>query len=140
MILLAALVLLQQQPATSASSAPEKSSWSILAGCPGTQAQGQEIIVCGDRTPDRLPLPDERGPSDRPAPSNPKVDGAGALAAAATPCAASQWGCQTGVMLPIAPVIGALASAIRSAAAPKPDKSGRVAIPLEDPPLPPLQP
>lgn len=133
MILLAALVLLQQQPATSASSAPEKSSWSILAGCPSTQAKGQEIVICREREPDW-------GPSDRPAPSNPKVDGAGALAAAATPCAASQWGCQTGVMLPIAPVIGALASAIRSAAAPKPDKRGRVAIPLEDPPLPPLQP
>ncbi|WP_298093356.1 hypothetical protein, partial [uncultured Sphingomonas sp.] len=49
MILLAALILLPQQPATSASSAPERSSWSILAPCPGPQAQGQEIVVCGER-------------------------------------------------------------------------------------------
>lgn len=131
----------------------------ILTNCPeGTDG---EIVVCAAPDKPRLPLPDERGPPDRPVPSNPGVTGMGALAQTATPCATLQGGCQAGV-----DVFGAGTAAIRligklfdpdsccerpgestdpgmligdaigglkRAFGRKPDKSGRVAIALDAP-------
>lgn len=120
-------------------------------------SSGTEVVVCA-RKPDRLPLPDERGPPDGPTPSNPDVTGTGALAPVA--CAARQRGCQVGV-----DVIGMGVAAVRlvgklidpdscceepgeatnpvalvkdaiGAVRKKPDKAGRVAIVLDAPPAP----
>lgn len=123
---------------------------------------GTDVVVCGRNAADspRLPLPAERGPPDRPIPSNPNMSGVGALAASNTPCAAVPRGCQVGV-----DVFGAGTSAIRlvqkliapdsccedpgegtnpallvkdmvggikRTVARKPDKSNRVPIPMDD--------
>lgn len=85
----------------------------------------------------RLPLPDERGPPDGPVASNPNLTGSGALAAEATPCAARQGGCTVGFGPPIVPIVAALVGAVKSGLAKHPDKSHRVAIPLDDAPPPP---
>lgn len=110
-MLLAALLFwmpLQDQasaPATAATvNAPEQAAngvqrWSVLADpCASAQTGGDQIVVCGkgEQAP-RLPLPGERGPPDRPMPSNPERTGIGALAAVPTPCAARVGGCQVGV-------------------------------------------
>ena len=61
--------------------------WSILADpCAGARTP-DEIVVCGQgvQPQPRLPLPGERGPPDRPMPSNPYLTGTGALGAAAAP-------------------------------------------------------
>lgn len=72
--------------------------WSILTPtCAGKEG---EIVVCGataDLSEPRLPLPGERGPPDRPMPSNRDVTGSGALAATYAPCATRSQGCTTGV-------------------------------------------
>jgi len=72
--------------------------WSILADSCAPRADS-EILVCGTGQSDapRLPLPGERGPPDRPMPSNPDVSGTGALAATGAPCATQSAGCTTGV-------------------------------------------
>jgi hypothetical protein len=74
--------------------------WSILADpCAAATSNRDDIVVCGSTaaaTP-RLPLPAERGPPDRPMPSNGDLSGAGALAATASPCATLSQGCTTGV-------------------------------------------
>ena len=100
------------------------------------QAPDSDIVVCGnaDPTSPRLPLPDDRGPPDHPIPSNPNLTGIGALAATSTPCAATQWGCQVGFGPPLAPIINGAVGLAKSVFAKKPDKTGRIAIPLDDPP------
>lgn len=73
--------------------------WSVLADpCASAQTNGDQIVVCGkgEQAP-RLPLPAERGPPDRPMPSNPNLSGIGALEAVPTPCAARVGGCQVGI-------------------------------------------
>lgn len=75
--------------------------WSVLADpCASDQTNGDQIVVCGkgEQAP-RLPLPGERGPPDRPMPSNPNLTGIGALEASSAPCAARVGGCQVGVDL-----------------------------------------
>lgn len=136
MILIALLI----QTATVAPDVPQR--FSILAPpqC-ARQAPDSDIVVCGANGGEqRLPLPDERGPPDRPMPSNPNRTGIGALDVAATPCAALQGGCQVGFGPPIMPIINGAVGLVKSALAKKPDKTGRVDIPLEDPPLRPLEP
>lgn len=97
----------QARPATSATvDAPEQAAngaqrWSVLADpCASAQTGGDQIVVCGkgEQAP-RLPLPGERGPPDRPMPSNPDRTGIGALNVVETPCAARVGGCQVGVDL-----------------------------------------
>lgn len=138
--------------------------WSVLADpCTGRVARPDEVVVCGQRdgaTSFRLPLPDERGPPDRPMPGNPDISGAGALAVASAPCATRSEGCTAGVDVlgggtalirlagklidpdsccerpgegtnPIM-LVGDLGSAVGRAFRKKPDKSNRVAIPLDD--------
>ncbi|MES2987501.1 MAG: hypothetical protein V4808_06325 [Pseudomonadota bacterium] len=75
--------------------------WSLLPDpCASARVEG-ELLVCGAATAaaevPRLPLPEERGPPDRPIPSNPDVSGMGALAASNPPCATLSKGCTTGV-------------------------------------------
>lgn len=61
-------------------------------------AQDDELLVCGrDLQSPRLSLPADRGPPDRPLPSNPDADGRGAIAASASPCATLSQGCTSGV-------------------------------------------
>ncbi len=156
----AVLLVALQAAATPLPAAPPQ-SFSILAdAC--RRLPGDDIVVCGDADKPRLPLPDERGPPDRPVASNPELTGIGAMRTVATPCAATQWGCQTGV-----DILGGATAAIRlvgkiidpdsccerqgestdaamlagdairglkAAFGKKPDKSQRVAIPLDAPP------
>lgn len=122
---------------------------------------GDEIVVCGSTataTP-RLPLPDQRGAPDRPMPSNPYMTGTGALGAASAPCATLSQGCTVGIDLfsggtavvrligklvdpescceepgeatNIGGLVGDVGSAIGSIFKRKPDKRGRIPIPLD---------
>ena len=92
-------------------------------------------MVCASPNGDqRLPLPDERGAPDYGVPSNPDRSGAGALALEATPCAATHRGCQVGVGPPIMPIVNGAVGLAKTAFATKPDRRGRVAIALDDPP------
>lgn len=120
MILLA--LLLQAAPAappvTRASAAPPE-RFSILADpCAQIERDGRDVVVCGTdpAATRRLPYPDEIVP-DHGVPSNPERSGVGALAAEATPCAATQWGCPSGFFPPIVPAAVALVHGIRNAAA-----------------------
>lgn len=66
--------------------------------CPRTRADG-EVVVCADAPGDQsLPLPAESAPIG-PIAVNPDLTGSGALRSEATPCAAVQKGCTTGVNL-----------------------------------------
>ncbi len=144
--------------------------WSILADpCAGART-ADEIVVCGQgASPEpRLPLPAERGPPDHPAPSNPDLSGMGALAASVPPCATRSEGCTTGVDLigggtflvraveklvdsesccdspgeatnPIA-LADEIGGIFKRTFKKKPDKSNRVAIPLDDIPDPGVAP
>jgi hypothetical protein len=106
--------------------------------CPPPVAGSKDVVVCARPNQEqRLPLPDERGPPDHPVASNPELTGSGALAAESTPCAAHQGGCTVGFGPPIVPIIAALVGAVKSGLAKHPDKSNRVAIPLDDTPPPP---
>lgn len=137
MILLAiALQATAAQPTAAqsgkAAAVPER--FSILAKQCGQPDDKGTIVVCGNGdTGNRIPLPDEgEPPAGRGA--NRDLSAARALALQGTPCAATQKGCTVGFGPPIAPLVGAAAQALQSAFAKKPDKRGRVAIPLDDPP------
>jgi hypothetical protein len=163
MLLLLMLTMLAGQQTGSTATAPAATPqrWSILVD-PCTGARPDEILVCGKgEQSQRLPLPEERGPPDRPMPSNPDMSGAGALAAASAPCATRSEGCTTGVDLfgggtflvrAIGKVIdpnscceepGEATNPVKLVSdagkgigrmfKKKPDKSNRVPIPLEDP-------
>jgi len=86
--------------------------FSILAPqpCRATpQPSGPDIVVCATaENSARFPEGVERAPPNRPLPSNPGLDGMGALNAVRPVCAARQEGCQTGV-----DVFGAGTAAIR---------------------------
>lgn len=109
-MLILALLLAGQAGAT-----PAATSWSILADpcAPSRNADGGDIVVCGQRDgtgrpPPRLSLPEESGPPDHPMPSNPDGTGAQALANSAPVCAARMAGCTVGV-----DVVGAGVTVIR---------------------------
>jgi hypothetical protein len=99
-------MLLLQASATAAPTmpivAPPPPSWSILnpPACSGSSPT--EIVVCGGRTSpkQRLPLPEERPPQDRP--RQPTGDPRAALDNAGRPCPPG--GC-TGVDLMTVPVV-----------------------------------
>ena len=133
MILSVMLLAIQAAPA---SPAPQPQSWSILTSSDCPESTGRDIVVCapapGSNSAQRLPLPDERT-SDGPAPSNPNLIARRALDLEGTPCAAMQKGCQVGFGPPIAPIIAGAVGLLKDAFAKKPDKRGRVAIPLDDP-------
>jgi len=120
-------ILLQAAPAA----VPQR--FSILARQCGQPDDKGDIVVCGNGdTGNRLPLPDDAGPVDGRG-ANRDLSAVRALQLEGTPCAATQRGCTVGFGPPIAPLVGALAGAVKSAFARKPDTRGRVAIPLDDP-------
>lgn len=154
--MLALLTILALQAAPAAKAEPER--WSILEPVPdepcrpppkiassagdgaaqngaaqnGAAANG-DVVVCGDALPSqRLPLPGE-AVSEGPVPVNRELTGRGALAAAGTPCAVRQGGCQTSFGPPIIPMIVGAAGLIKDAFRKHPDKSNRIPIPLDDP-------
>ena len=142
---------------------------SILApNCPGRKSADDEILVCArGQDSQQLPLPAERGPPDHPVPSNPDMSASYALGGGPS-CAALVGGCQVGFN-PLGPPV-MLARIVQKLVNPasdccvgdeatnpfllvrdgvraasrmgrkKPDRSNRVAIPLEDDPIPPLRP
>ena len=139
-MLLALLAAAAQEPA------PER--FSILVPVPpqkcaprqmreGEEGQEGDVVVCAKDLPDQtIPYPAEYV-YDGPRPSNPKVTGAAAMAAEATPCAASQSGCQVGFGQPIvAAAVKGLVNLIQDATAKKPDKRGRVPIDISEPAKP----
>ena len=164
------IALLLLQAATPAAAPPVPERFSILIpACKPDGEDRDDIVVCA-RGPDgqRLPFPEERGPPDRPVPGNPDMTGVGALAMEATPCAATQGGCQVGFNI-LGPPVAAVRlltklinpkndccepgeatdpmllardglRAIKAMTRKKPDTSNRIAIPLEDDPIPPLLP
>jgi len=94
---------------------------------------GKDIVVCGNPLPSQtLPYPEDI-PPDGPIPSNPYRSGTGALAAEGTPCPISR-SCVVGFGPPLVPMIKGAADLAKKAFAKKPDKTGRVAIPLDDTP------
>ena len=116
-------------PARSAPTVPQR--FSILRPDCRTPTDRDDIVICTrDPMGQRLPLPDERAPPDGRG-ANPDLSAARALALQATPCAATQRGCTVGFGPPIVPIAKALVGAAKSAFARKPDKRGRIAIPLD---------
>jgi hypothetical protein len=141
------LVLLMMAQAASAQSAPPPAApaapaaperFSVLVDaappCPESRDEKGDIIVCAANSQQqRLPLPDE-APPEGPTPSNPYQTGAGALNAAATPCPISR-DCIVGFGPPIVPMVKGAVDLAKKAFAKKPDKTGRVAIDLNDQPV-----
>ena len=101
--LLAVSVPQDAAPAGATVTRPEQTAdgtqrWSILVEpCARDTVRMDEVLICGKSPAPRLPLPLERGPRDRPMPSNPNLDGMGALAAASSPCATESRGCTVGL-------------------------------------------
>lgn len=147
MTLLAPLILVALQAAAVPATPPVPQKFSILAPIdsePCTPARKQagrqngappddDVVVCGNPLPSqKLPYPDEI--PGGPTPVNPFANGVGALNAEGTPCAAHIGGCQVGVGPPIMPIAKALVGLAKNAFHKKPDKAGRIAIPLDDAP------
>lgn len=127
-------------------------------------ADPDDIIVCGGKPlpSQKLPYPNEIVP-DRPMPSNPYMRGTGSLALEAAPCAAHIGGCGTGIDLigagvtmvrlvqkAVAPsscceregeahdpvmLVSDMVGGVKRAVRGKPEKKGRVPIPLDDTPV-----
>lgn len=127
-------------------------------------ADPEDIVVCGGKPlpSQKLPYPNEIVP-DSPQPSNPYLRGTGSLALEATPCPARSGGCGTGIDIfgagttlvrlvqkAVAPsscceregeatnvvmLAGDVVGGVKRAMKRRPDKSGRVPIPLDDAPL-----
>lgn len=134
------LLALMIQAATPAPPDPPPAAegrWSILAPvrperCPDDK--DVDVTVCGGGLPSqRLPYPDQV-PATTPQPSNRFVTGSGALNAVDNePCATRSRGCTVGFGPPIVPIAKWLIDKVGAATRKKPDKSRRVAIPLDDP-------
>lgn len=125
------LALALQAATTTTTPAPER--FSILApSCPSPAGNG-DIVVCKGVDSQRIPLPDDVDPADHGIPSNPDLRGTRAMALEAPPCRATQWGCTVGVGPPVMPLVTGAVGLAKGLVARKPDKRGRVAIPLDDP-------
>lgn len=132
-------LLLILQSAAPAAAPPQPERWSVLAPAPGQTCvserrpgDGEDIVVCGTPDPQtslRLPDPDSV-PSDGPVKSNPYLTGSGALANMATPCPISR-SCVVGFGPPVVPMIKGAVDVAKRAFRKRPDKTGRVAIPLD---------
>lgn len=132
------ILALQAAPAPAAPAAPQTDTpqrFSVLVPIPDEpcvrRPSDSDVLVCGNPLPSqKLPYPDEVVP-DGPTPSNPLKNGVGALNAQGTPCPISR-NCVVGFGPPIVPIITGIANAVGSAFKKKPDKTGRVPIPLDD--------
>lgn len=126
------LIALQAAPAVPP---PGTERFSILTAdpCPPSAGTEADIIVCGRRLGnDRLP-PDPDAPPAKPLMSNPELTGSGALAAAGSPCAARQGGCQVGidVVTPVLLLANETRIGISKLVDKMRDKSHRVPIALD---------
>ncbi|WP_230481127.1 hypothetical protein [Sphingomonas sp. Leaf21] len=131
------LIALQATPASPPPAAPGTERFSILAKdpCPASAGTVEDVVVCGRRqADDRIPVVPDEVPAG-PVPSNPEMTGAGALRASGTPCAASQWGCQTGfnILAPALLLANEARIGISKLADKARDKSNRVPIALDGP-------
>jgi hypothetical protein len=134
------LLLLLQSAGTPPVVPPVPERFSILAPSPGAACVPErrpgdpdDIVICSRADAQaslRLPDPDSV-PSDGPVKSNPYLTGSGALANMATPCPISR-SCVVGFGPPIVPMIKGAVDVAKRTFAKKPDKTGRVAIPLDD--------
>ena len=137
--MIALALLLQSATALPAATPPQPERWSILVPAPTEPCVPErrpgdrdDILICANARPSpRLPDP-ESVPSGGPMKSNPYMTGTGALAAMDTPCPISR-NCVVGFGPPIVPMIKGAVDLAKRAFAKKPDKTGRVAIPLDDP-------
>lgn len=134
-LVLQAAVTTAASPSQAPANTPER--FSILVPVSNEpcvrHVDGKDIVVCGNPLPSQtLPYPEEI-PPDGPMPSNPYRNGAGALAAESAPCPISR-SCVVGFGPPLVPMIKGAADLAKKAFAKKPDKTGRVAIPLDDTP------
>lgn len=133
MIALAMLMAGQAASAPSPKPSPPPTRWSVLSPsekCLSQPADERDIVVCARlRSEQRLPLPDEREPQNRPrqASGEPRA----AFENSGEPCLIH--GCLVGFGPPIMPLLKGAAVAIKNAFAKRPDKTGRIAIPLDDP-------
>ena len=135
--MIALLLILQSGAPAVAPPQPER--WSILTPAPGQDCvpgrrpgDKDDIVVCGKPDPQaslRLPDPDSV-PSSGPVKSNPYLTGSGALANMATPCPISR-SCVVGFGPPVVPMIKGAVDVAKRAFRKKPDKTGRVAIPID---------
>ncbi|MBA4048815.1 MAG: hypothetical protein C0476_09780 [Sphingomonas sp.] len=120
--------------------APERFSILVpVANEPCTRKKDADVVVCGNPLPSqRLPYPDLVD-TGRGRPSNPHLTGARALELQNAPCAVQAGGCG-GAGIPILGMAlwagKLIAGAVGDATKAKPDKSKRVAIPLDDPVVP----
>lgn len=138
MIALAMLLAGQAASAPSPKPIPPPTRWSVLSPsekCLSQPAGERDIVVCGQlRSEQRLPLPDQREPQNRPrqAIGEPRA----ALDNDGKPCAARLEGCFAGFGPPIVPLLKGAVGLVKDAFAKRPDKRGRIAIPLDDPGTP----
>ncbi len=117
--MIALALLLQAAPATPVTrvtAAPPERFSILISECP--PPAGTDVVVCGTTIEgsQRVPLPNDYIPN-RPVPSNPLMNGVGALRAENTVCAAKVGGCQVGVGPPLMPMIAAAARGIGDAIA-----------------------
>lgn len=127
-------------PASAPAAAPTRFSILVpVANEPCTRKKDADVVVCANPLPSqRLPYP-ELVEGNRGRPSNPHLTGARALELQNAPCAVQAGGCG-GAGIPILGIAlwaGKLvADAVGDATKSRPDKSKRVAIPLDDPVVP----
>jgi hypothetical protein len=141
MLLIALLQAASPAPADAPADAAPPTRFSILVPvadepCRPRAPKDADVVVCGDALKSqRLPFPNEPDPNHG-RPSNPDMTGARALELQNTPCAAQAGGCG-GAGIPILGMAlwagKKLIDAVGDAAKSRPDKSKRVAIPLDDP-------
>ena len=119
-------------PPSAPDAKPERFSILVPVGNePCIKRKPDDVVICGDAMPSqKLPYPDEVVPNG-PVASNPYLRGTGALDAEATPCAVASQGCLVGFGPPIVPMIKGAVDLAKKAFAKKPDKTGRVEIPLD---------
>lgn len=125
--------------AAAAPPAPAPREWSILVDpCASARDDaGKDIVVCGrpETVTPRLPLPRFRGPPDRPMPSNPDMKASVALdgPGIGNECGAYGEGCPVGFGGAAIPaLVGGAVDLVKGAFAKRPNKSGRVPIPLDE--------
>ena len=136
--MLTATLLLLAQAGSASGPAPERFSILVDPCASSNDDKGTDIIVCGrpEAITPRLPLRDFRGVPDRPVPSNPDMLASVALngKAVGNECGAYGEDCPVGLGGYVLPkMVEGAVGLVKSALAKKPDKRGRVPIPLDDP-------